>query len=203
MSNDRQDDQQNDDSEGFLSRWSQRKAMARDGIELRDDPELPDLPPPTEAPDVDAAPATVEPDADDAAPPTELPPLESLDENSDYSAFLNEDVAPDLRQEALRKLFRSPKFNIRDGLDDYDLDYTNPEPLGDIVTAEMRYRIKAEIERLARKALEEDAGEETAVAATAADGALGTEAPANDENIAEDDNQDDNDDNNNEQPLTS
>ena len=196
-----QDDQRNDDSEGFLSRWSQRKAMARDGIELQDDPELPDLPPPTEAPDVDAAPATVESDADDAAPPTELPPLESLDENSDYSAFLNKDVAPDLRQEALRKLFRSPKFNIRDGLDDYDLDYTNPEPLGDIVTAEMRYRIKAEIERLARKALEEDAAEETAVAATAADGALENEAPANDENIAEDDNQDDND--KDEQPLTS
>jgi hypothetical protein len=59
----------------------------------------------------------------------------------------------------------------------------------------MRYRIKAEIERLARKALEEDAAEETAVAATAADGELETEAPDNDENIAEDDND--------EQPLTS
>ena len=43
MSEDRRDDQLNDDdSEGFLSRWSQRKAMARDGIELPDEPELPE-----------------------------------------------------------------------------------------------------------------------------------------------------------------
>ena len=204
MSKNRRDDRRNDEEgEGFLSRWSQRKAAAREGIELQDDPELPDLPPP--AADTDDVPATVDADTDDAAPPTELPPLESLDENSDYSAFLNEDVSPDVRQKALRKLFQSPKFNVRDGLDDYDLDYTNPELLGDIVTAEMRYRIKAEIERLARKALEEDAAEETAVAATAADGEPDTGAPGNDENIAEDDNQGGNEDGNidDEQPLTS
>ena len=196
MSEDRRDDQLTDDEgEGFLSRWSQRKAMARDGVELPDEPELPDLPPATEAADADNAPATVDSEAGDAEPPTELPPLESLDENSDYSAFLNKDVSPDLRQKALRKLFQSPKFNVRDGLDDYDWDFTNPEPLGGIVTAEMRYRIKAELERLARKALEEDASDETAVAAVAADGDAETEAPDNDQEIAEDDND--------EQPLTS
>ena len=63
----------------------------------------------------------------------------------------------------------------------------------------MRYRIKAELERLARKALEEDGVEETAVAATAADGEPEAAAPGDDQNIAEDDNQDEND----EQPLTS
>ena len=196
MSDDRRDDRLTDDEgEGFLSRWSQRKAMARDGVELPDEPELPDLPPATEAADADNAPATVDSEAGDAEPPTELPPLESLDENSDYSAFLNKDVSPDLRQKALRKLFQSPKFNVRDGLDDYDWDFTNPEPLGDIVTAEMRYRIKAELERLARMALEEDASDQTAVAAVAADGDTETEAPDNNEEIAEDDND--------EQPLTS
>jgi hypothetical protein len=196
MSDDRRDDRLGDEEgEGFLSRWSQRKALARDGVELPDEPELPDLPPATEAADADNAPATVDSEAGDAEPPTELPPLESLDENSDYSAFLNKDVSPDLRQKALRKLFQSPKFNVRDGLDDYDWDFTNPEPLGDIVTAEMRYRIKAELERLARKALEEDASDETAIAAVAADGDTETEAPDNKEEIAEDDND--------EQPLTS
>ena len=194
MSNDRPTD---DEDEGFLSRWSQRKAMAREGVELPDEPELPERTPVIDAADVDNPPAEVEPE--DAEAPTELPPLESLDENSDYSAFLNKDVSPDLRQQALRKLFQSPKFNVRDGLDDYDLDFSNPEPLGNIVTAEMRYRIKAELERLARKALEEDAAEETAVAATAADGELPTEAPDTNEEIAEDDNLDEN----NEQPLTS
>jgi hypothetical protein len=83
----------------------------------------------------------------EAAP--ELPPLESLDENSDYSAFLDSRVDTDTQREALRKLFRSPKFNVTDGLDDYDLDYTNPEPLGNIVTAEMRHRIQLELEKLA------------------------------------------------------
>jgi hypothetical protein len=194
MSEDRRDNRQSDDEgEGFLSRWSQRKAMARDGVELPEEPELPEQPPVVDAAGVDNPPAEVEPG--EAEVPTELPPLESLDENSDYSAFLNKDVAPDLRQKALRKLFQSPKFNVRDGLDDYDLDFSNPEPLGDIVTAEMRYRIKAELERLARKALEEDASDEVAVAAVAADGQVETEAPDNNEEIAEDDD--------NEQPLTS
>ena len=196
MSEDRRDDRLGDEEgEGFLSRWSQRKALARDGVELPDEPELPDLPPATEAADADNAPATVDSEAGDAEPPTELPPLESLDENSDYSAFLNKDVSPDLRQKALRKLFQSPKFNVRDGLDDYDWDFSNPEPLGDIVTAEMRYRIKAELERLARRELDGDASDETAVAAVASDSDAEFEAPDNDENIAEDDND--------EQPLTS
>ena len=59
----------------------------------------------------------------------------------------------------------------------------------------MRYRIKAELERLARKALEEDASDETAVAAVAADVNVDSEAPDNHEEIAEDDDD--------EQPLTS
>ncbi len=73
----------------------------------------------------------------------------------------------------MRKLFHSPKFNVRDGLDDYDLDYTNPEPLGNIVTAEMRRRILREIERLVES--DEDVADETV--AIAADDA---EADASD-----------------------
>lgn len=193
-------------SEDFLSRWSQRKAMAREGVELPDDPEVaevaevPELPP-VETAD-DSPPATEAP-TDKDAEPLELPPLESLDENSDYSAFLNKDVAPDLRQKALRQLFQSPKFNVRDGLDDYDLDFSKPEPLGDIVTAEMRYRIKTELERLARRELEGDAPAGTAVAAAANDSAAEPAMIDNDEHIAADDNQDENKDNNDEQPLSS
>lgn len=193
-------------SEDFLSRWSQRKAMAREGVELPDDPELAEVAevpePPTAATADSSLPANETP-TDDDAEPLELPPLESLDENSDYSAFLGKDVAPDLRQKALRQLFQSPKFNVRDGLDDYDLDFSKPEPLGDIVTAEMRYRIKAELERLARRELEGDAPAETAVAAVANDSDAGPDIIDNDENIAAHDNQDENQDNNDEQPLTS
>lgn len=201
MSEDRGDDRLTDDAgegESFLSRWSQRKAMAREGIALPDEPKTPE---PTEAETTESAPPAAAADTDEAAEPAELPPLESLDENSDYSAFLGEEVSPDLRQKALRQLFRSPKFNVRDGLDDYDLDFSNPEPLGNIVTAEMRYRIKAELERLARKELEGEAAEEAAVAAVANDDGIEPAANDNNETIAEDDSQDDND--NDEQPLTS
>ncbi len=141
-----------DVDENLLERWSRRKEMARQGKPL---------PEPDEAPDIlesrgdeyetDAASEPGDrPIVQDAeVGPPELPPVESLGEDSDYSAFMASDVSPDLRRQALRKLFHSPKFNVRDGLDDYDLDYSNPEPLGNIVTAEMRRRILREIERMA------------------------------------------------------
>lgn len=201
MSDDQRDDQRTDDEregEGFLSRWSQRKAMARDGIELQDDPEVPQMPPAVEAEEAGVSPPAAESTTGEATAPPELPPLETLTEDSDYSAFLARDVSPELQRKALRKLFQSPKFNVRDGLDDYDLDFSNPEPLGDIVTAEMRHRIEMELERLAR--LEQEKGApDGVVAAVAADGDAASEAPDNEQEIAEDDNEDDYD----EQPLTS
>ena len=51
------------------------------------------------------------------------------------------------------------------GLDDYDWDFTNPEPLGDIVTAEMRYRVERELERLAGLDEDEEREEETTTVA--------------------------------------
>ncbi len=135
----------------------------------------------------------------DAAPserdPPELPPLESLDENSDYSAFMAADVAPDVRRHALRKLFQSAKFNVRDGLDDYDLDYSNPEPLGNIVTAEMRRRLMQQLERLAggdedgteqaeRVAMTDDTGDAVDAADAVEPGETQQEADADDERPA-------------------
>jgi hypothetical protein len=152
-----------DEQEGFLTRWSRRKALSRRGEELTEPLPDSDLEPQEPGEAVTAA----SPIGEDAVPEQaegedglpaqdapELPPLESLDENSDYSAFLGEGVPPDLKQKALQKLFHSPKFNVRDGLDDYDWDFTNPEPLGNIITAEMRYRVERELERLA--GLDED-----------------------------------------------
>jgi len=146
------------EEDGFFSRWSQRKTLSREGIEPTPDDsrELAAAPvesaPPTKS-DEEASTAL-----DDA--PLQLPPLESLGEDSDYSAFLNANVGKDLQRQALRKLFHSPKFNVRDGLDDYDLDFSNPEPLGNVITAEMRHRIRVEFERLAERKAESDALEE-------------------------------------------
>ncbi len=70
----------------------------------------------------------------------DMPPVESLDENSDYSLFMSKGVSENLRRMALRKLFSQGVFNIRDGLDDYDDDFTTFESLGDLVTSEMKHR---------------------------------------------------------------
>lgn len=146
--------------DSFLARWSARKTESRKNVEL---PEPEEQEAAAREEDAVAGPPDrgSEP-AEEAAP--ELPPLESLDENSDYSAFLDSRVDTDTQREALRKLFQSPKFNVTDGLDDYDLDYTNPEPLGNIVTAEMRHRIQLELEKLARLDDESEDPEETVAA---------------------------------------
>ncbi len=166
--------------DGFLSRWSQRKTLSRKGIEplepTPDDGHQPD--PVTSAPPTESNKEAAT--ASDDTPP-QLPPLESLGEDSDYSAFLNANVGRDLQRQALRKLFHSPKFNVRDGLDDYDLDFSNPEPLGNVITAEMRHRIRVELERLVERETESDTPEEAPVLAAEADGAGDPEAPIDSE----------------------
>lgn len=135
------------DGETFLGRWSRRKQHARtkpeDGAAVE---------PPVPASDV--------PSAEDQSPERvltdeDMPPLDSLDSDSDYGGFLSPGVSEKLRHAALRKLFLSPKFNFVDGLDDYADDFTVFEPLGDIITADMRHQMELAEER-AKKAMEEE-----------------------------------------------
>lgn len=102
----RRSDGRAEDLSAFVRRWSQRKhAGSR-----------------TPSPPAEAAPPLVAGPSEAAA--AEPPPdLEALSESSDVSAFLGPKVGEELRRLALRKLFHMPKFNIRDGLDDYDDDY--------------------------------------------------------------------------------
>ena len=87
-----------------------------------------------------------------------MPPIDSLTEDSDFSGFLSPGVSEGLRQQALRKLFSSTGFNIRDGLDDYDDDFRNFAALGDLITSDMRHQMELEKERK-RKAREQAAAE--------------------------------------------
>ena len=154
--------------EPFMSRWSRLKARSREQAAPEVAPvAAPVVAPvsaPVSAPDAEAGAAP--PQAAEGTPqqaaqqpaagqPPELPDIDSLGEDSDYSAFLAEGVDATLRRKALRKLFHSPKFNVLDGLDDYMGDYTQFEPLGSIVTADMRFQI----ERAARLAEQALAGE--------------------------------------------
>lgn len=161
----------------FLARWSERKLEARGGIVPEDRPPddeaEPDTPPELAAASEDAPVLT---DAD-------MPPLESLGEGSDYAGFLSPGVTEELRRKALSKLFHSAGFNIADGLDDYDEDFTRFLPLGDIITSDMRHQMEVAAKRLLADEKSEsgpeleDAGEEQ----MAADEALETSQAADDE----------------------
>ena len=72
-------------------------------------------------------------------PPTDqdMPPVESLKAGDDVSGFFSPKVSAALRKRALRAVFRQGRFNLRDGLDDYDEDYTVFPPLTE-ATAELR-----------------------------------------------------------------
>ena len=143
------------DAEGPLRRWSRRKREAVREKEAADEARARDA---SRAPP-EAVPDAREPAGDASAPAAveekeltdeDMPSIGSLDENSDYSGFLSPGVSEGLRRRALRKLFLSAVFNVRDGLDDYDEDFTNFEALGDIVTSDMRHQAEAESERARR-----------------------------------------------------
>jgi hypothetical protein len=84
-----------------------------------------------------------------------LPPLESLTEESDFAPFMRPPYRSELRRQALRKMFRNPKYGVVDDLDPYRADFAAFTPLGDIVTSDMKFHA----ERLLRKQLEKAAEE--------------------------------------------
>jgi hypothetical protein len=161
------------DDESFLQRWMRRKGEAATD-EAEERPAVEPEPPPVIGEAAAEGEVPVEGAPQEPAGPitdADLPELSELDEDSDYSLFMAAGVSPEKRKAALRQLFRSPKFNVIDGLDDYCEDFRNFDPLGSIVTAEMRYQA----ERLARKALEGEGADATV--AEASDAASGDPSP--------------------------
>ncbi len=145
-----------DSKESVLSRWSRRKLEAEqlaplsgEAVSTGADGNL--TMPATEG--VDAVEKPVLTDAD-------MPAIESLSEDSDFSGFMSSGVSDELRNLALRKLFKAPVFNIRDGLDEYDEDYTYFEKLGDIVTCDMKHHIEMQEQKLREAQAAEAAGAE-------------------------------------------
>lgn len=125
----------------FVQRWSWRKRGA-------EQPPAPAAEPAPPAPPDETATRELT-DAD-------MPPLESLDENADYSGFFSPKVSAELRRVALRKLFHAPRFNITDGLDDYAEDFTAYQALGEVVTHEMKRMLEREAKRLAAQSTDTD-----------------------------------------------
>ena len=107
-------------ADGFLGRWSKRKAgIEPDSVEKK-----------VEAPkDLSPAPA-VEKIEDEAPPLPTLDDVAKIDRfDPDFSAFMKPDVDPAVQQAALKKMFTDPHFNIMDGLDIYIDDYSKLDPL--------------------------------------------------------------------------
>lgn len=136
------------DREGVLSRWSRRKAEARERDSAENNSAEFE-----EGADLALADEKVESVEEPLLTDDDMPPIESLGEDSDYSIFMSSGVSDKLRNLALRKMFHVAGFNIRDGLDEYDEDYTNFEPLGDIVTSDMKHQLEM-LEKKKREAAE-------------------------------------------------
>ncbi|MCX8005772.1 MAG: DUF3306 domain-containing protein [Burkholderiaceae bacterium] len=143
------------DGEGFLSRWSRRKAQARAGVVPPEPLAPPDpttaapVPAPaaghdaasearpaaTEPADLPARAATPDGVAAPANPPAPAEPPPTLQDalrltpEADFRPFVRPEVAPEVRNAALRRLFADPHFNQMDGLDVYIDDYSKPDPL--------------------------------------------------------------------------
>ncbi|MBS4153138.1 DUF3306 domain-containing protein [Cobetia sp. MC34] len=78
-------------------------------------------------------------DADNAeAPVIELPDPDTLTPDADISAFMQSGVDPTLRQRALRRIFMGGEHSVRDGLDDYDQDFSQMRPLAEGVADTLR-----------------------------------------------------------------
>ncbi len=119
--------------DGFLSRWSRRKAQVQRGEAPPPEPQpaLP-IPPVPVAPASTAAPAhsiAAPAPAEPAESPPTLADVETLTPQADFSRFVKPDVEPGVQQAALKKLFADPHFNTMDGLDVYIDDYNTPDPL--------------------------------------------------------------------------
>ena len=125
-----------DSQEDLLARWSRRKLDARHEIPVAPGDEAAAVAPPGPLP---AEPENELTDAD-------MPSIETLDERSDFSPFLSPGVSDGLRRMALRKLFSQPAYNVTDGLNDYDEDFTQFAGLGNLVTHEMKRLLQRELE---------------------------------------------------------
>lgn len=140
-------------ADGFLGRWSRRKLDAKEGKAVEAPAQEPraDLPPPLSSPgggasesQLSQATGLADPSppgegrsggapATEAAPPPEPPPtlddVADLTPASDFRRFVARDVAPEVKNAAMKKLFADPHFNVMDRLDTYIDDYSKPDPI--------------------------------------------------------------------------
>lgn len=162
--------------DGFLSRWSRRKAQAREGARpeevaspAAETPPAAGVPPVTKD-GVELAPVGGTPEP----PPPTLADVEQLTGQSDYAPFVARNVDDTVKRAALKKLFADPHFNAMDGLDTYIEDYGKPDP---IPVSMLRRMAQAQSLGLFADEEEATAGNDSAQPKASPDGAGLTELP--------------------------
>lgn len=131
------------EKEGFASRWSRRKQEVANETVVEDTPDV------SEPVVGEEALAEQRLDKLNALTDEDMPDIETLNEDSDFSGFMSTGVSEALRKMALQKLFHGKAYNIRDGLDEYDGDYTSFEKLDpSVITCDMKHILEVEAEKL-------------------------------------------------------
>ena len=134
-------------TDGFLSRWSRRKAGKEEDVLEKKVETLQESSP--------ALPAQIDPE--ETSPPVTLEDVAKIDRfDPDFSAFMKPGVDPTVQQAALKKMFTDPHFNIMDGLDIYIDDYSKPDPLPPGMLERM---VQSDMLRLFSKSSEAEAQE--------------------------------------------
>ncbi|MEZ8355245.1 DUF3306 domain-containing protein [Vibrio splendidus] len=147
----------------FFSRWSQRKLdeSTDEPLEVEQTLEATELTS-SDSSSSEILPADLSPEMEAAAP--QSLESEALETNEEVNASDVQDPAPEatedlsvaqllvseasesVKKAALRKLFLSEEFNVRDGLDDYDDDYSNLKSLSEGVAETLRDWVKDKTE---------------------------------------------------------
>ena len=115
-----------EEQSGFLGRWARRKTDVLQGRPVTE--------PVVVAAAVASEPAVsevkpVQPEAVTEPPAVSLEDVKLLTKDSDFKPFMAQNVGPDVRNAAMKKLFADPHFNVMDGLDIYIDDYSKSDPI--------------------------------------------------------------------------
>lgn len=131
---------------GFLGRWARRKTEVLKGKPL-DEPgaaaasvPLPASAPasvPQEGMSEPVSPADNEPDTETQKQLLSLDDVAQLTNDSDFKPFMAQEVGPEVRNAAMKKLFADPRYNVMDGLDIYIDDYSKPDPIPESMLRQM------------------------------------------------------------------
>lgn len=111
------------DEKGFASRWSKRKAEAREETPADSSLEEQKVSSLEEQDEIQE----IEPSDDDLLTEEDFDDVDfdALDKFSDYTRFVKSNVPAAIQQKALRKLWGSDSvFEVLDGMNDYDEDFT-------------------------------------------------------------------------------